>query len=769
MHRDLKPANIKLRPDGTVKVLDFGLATVVSAGEGVDASHGPTVGVSTEAGLVLGTAAYMSPEQARGLAVDKRTDIWAFGCVVYEMLTGRAAFAGDTRTDVLAAVLHREPEWKAVPRDLDAVVPLVLRRCLAKDPMDRVRDIGDVQLAFAGAFTPQAVGTASRHSLWRRWLPLAAIGMGGFLAGAGFLIGPRPVSMPVTKLSLNIRPAITSPHSVAITPDGSRIVYVADTGRQLLVRALETLEPVVLATGEVLSRPFISPDGQWVAFFESGTMTGGNSPGAATLKKVPVTGGVPTTVALLQGTPNGATWLADDTIVFAAGYGRRNLQRLPIRGGTPTVLVEPNEAEQELEYLWPQRLAGGACVLFTVRTRSNGLESARIALYDLGTGLKKLLVSGGSDAQEVNASHLVYVAAGGLWAVPFDARRREASGVPMAVFPRGLSTTQSTGTFAVASNGTLVYAAATGEPAAATRTLVWVDRHGHEQPLVPGKESYLHPRLSHDGTHLAAAIYFGGGATNVGVWDLSRDTLTRVDTEAALDVSPVWTPDDRWILFTSNREGGTANIWRQHADGTGTADHLIVSPNRQSVTSLSPDGTHVIFQEYTPARGWDVMQLSLDATRRVEPLVQTSFDEDNAVLSPDGRWLAYESNSSGQLEVYVQPYPNASGQRWKVSTAGGTAPAWVQTEKELFFLALDESLMSVPIRGIGTRWSAGVPTKVLPPGYFTAGGNIGRQYEVSPDGQRFIMIKSSGTATVNAEVVVVQHWDQELRTRVPVK
>jgi eukaryotic-like serine/threonine-protein kinase len=776
VHRDLKPANIKITPEGTVKVLDFGLARLGSdatgaagwIGEGTP-SESPTLASlsATKDGLILGTAAYMSPEQARGQPVDKRTDIWAFGCVLYEMLCGRPAFAGDSLTDTLAAIVDRDPDWTALPEATTATVRTVLTRCLEKDSKRRIRDIGDVQLALSGAFdAPKEMSPASGHAAIRtsRRLSVAAGSLVVAACAAGLLmwLGADPAVPRVSRLSIpstaTAAAVLTntgrSHRTLTIAPDGSLIVYIGSNSTRLLARALNAVDPVELAAGQELRNPFVSPDGQWVGYTDG-----------SALKKVALTGGAAIVLTNLIGTVLGATWLPDDTIVLATS-ATTGLQRVPAVGGPASELTRADHDHGQVAHIWPESLPGGNAVLFTIASQTNGQDSAQIAVLDLSSRTQKILVPGGSHAQYVASGHLVYSAAGALWAVPFDLRRLEVRGTPVRVLPRLVTTVNGSAQFAVATDGTLVYADAPGAMVA-PRTLVWVDRSGKETPFGAPTRPYLQARLSPDGTRVAVVI--ADQDQDIWVWDVERATLARVTADPSNDAAPVWTSDGQRLIFASLRDGGVFNLWWQAADGTGTAERLTTSATTQAPTSVSPDGRNVVFFENTLPRQLDLWRGALPGME-VSPLLNTSFSESNGEISPDGRWLAYQSNNSGRLEIYVRPFPNAAASQSAVSTSGGKMAAW--SANELFFFEPDGALARIPFDARSARWHAGASTKLFGPLYF-AGGDfyLPRTYDVSRDGQKFVMIKAPGgdSTSAPAGLIVVQHWDQELKTLVPAK
>jgi len=784
IHRDLKPANIQVRRDGTVKVLDFGLAKAMEpagpASPGASQSPTITAPAMTEAGMILGTAAYMSPEQARGNPVDKRADIWAFGCVLYEMLTGHRAFDGQSVSDTLARVIEREPDWARLPAALPPALGTYIRRCLQKDPRQRVQAIGDVRLALEGAFETAGSQTAAPNIAARGRRRVAGVAVAALIAG-GAIIGtlgwvamrqaeptPPPVSrLQVTSSGSSALSLFWNNRDLAVTPDGSQVIYVGNRGTQLFVRALDSLVPVAVFTGGIVNGPFASPDGQWIGFGD----------GRGLLKRVPVTGGPAVTIATLDTAGlAGATWGPDDRIIVATAAVETGLQQVSAAGGPMTVLTRPDRAQGEADHFWPEMLPGGRAVLFTIAALTGGLNAAQIAVLDLETGMRKILVRGGSHAHYVSSApgsskrgereggHLVYAAGSALRAVPFDLARLETSGPSVTVVPDVVTTINGGVDAVVAANGTLAYVPGSERT---PRTLAWVDREGRETPIPIPPRPYLLPALSPDGTRV---MVFGNDQEyDLWLWDFGRTTLTRLTLTPGVDGIGVWTPDSRRVIFVSERTG-VRNLFSVAADGSGAVERLTDSPNTQYPTAVSHDGRYVIFTEAAPSTADDVMMMELDGSRRVTPLVRSPFDERNGSVSPDGRWLAYEANDSGRVEVYVRPFPNVNSGRWTVSTNGGTRPIWTRNGQELFYVSPTGALMRVGVER-GLSWEATTSTQVVKEGYYTIPQWWGLSYDISADGQRFLMLKEGGPDGTAAppSIIVVQNWAEELKRLLPTK
>jgi serine/threonine protein kinase/WD40 repeat protein len=787
IHRDLKPSNIAFTAGDQVKVLDFGLAKALDDGSASgrlppERTASPTIttpAMMTGVGMILGTTAYMSPEQAKGRAADKRSDVWAFGCVLYEMFTGHRAFEGEDVSDTLAAVLRSEPDWSTLPTAVPPAIRVLLQRCLQKDRRQRVAEVSTALFLLneserlhapdpAGPSSVAIGASVSRHAMWRR----VAIGstitlvVGSAVTGALVWFSMRPSAPPLVRFSITpsgtAAVALTNnTREVAITLDGTRIVY-GGNGGALFVRALDQLEPTPLTGLGIARDPFISPNGEWVGFFDL----------RAALKKVAITGGPAVTLCRVTGQPRGATWGPDGTIIFSTD-AIGGLQRVSAEGGEPTVLTRISRERGESGHLWPEFLPGGSAVLFTITSMTGGIENAQVAVIDLRTGTQKILVRDGSNAHYVPSGHLVYAAEGTLRAVAFDINRVETTGPAIPVLPRVVTKTNTGGAdFAVARNGTLVYVPSDGRGSLGERrTLVWVDRQGHEEPIKAPARSYISARISPDDTRVALGVADQDG--DIHIWDLVRGTLTRLTFGPRQDLSPVWTPDGHRIVFASDRAGVFNLFWRA-ADGTGAEERLTESPNPQRPSAISPGAEpQVIFDENT-SNGFDIMALTLDKDRRVQPLVKTRLTVRNGEVSPDGHWLAYESAESGpRLEIYVRPFPDVNSGHWQVSAEGGRQPVWGRKGQELVYVALSGALMSVPLEH-APAWKAGPPTKLFENAFaWSLPGTAIRSYDVSHDGRRFLALKPVGGSEQPADaptsLIVVEHWDQELKRLVPTK
>ena len=790
IHRDLKPANIKIRADGAVKVLDFGLAKAFdpTGASSPSATMSPTISIhATQAGILLGTAAYMPPEQARGKPVDKRADLWSFGCVLFEMLTGHRPFVGETISDVLAKIIERDPDWNALPAKTPRSIRTLLRRCLEKDPRRRLDSAAVARLEIEEASNTPAtngisVGDVNRDVHPARWPLLAPVAVAVLAAAVGAITTwtvTRPAqapSPPVNRFAITLPPAqpITfsiNDRDVAISADGTRLVYTAGDQAQLMVRAIDQLDAVPLAGIANARAPFLSPDGRWIGFFDrldEGFTTGPVVQRGA-LKKVSTSGGPPIAICTLTGASRGASWGPDDSIVFATSDLSTGLLRVPASGGEPEVLTKPDTARGERDHYFPSVLPGARGVLFTI-SAGGGVADRQVAVLDLKTGRRRTLIRSGSQAEYVETGHLIYTDGGTLWAVRFDLATLNVLGDPAPLIEQVL--TLGAADFTISRRGTLVYVPVGG---GTSRSLVWVTRQGAEAPIAAPPREYVSARLSPDGKRVALQIL--DQSTEVWTWDFARGKLTRLTFGPSGNYGPLWTPDGRHIIFGSPRDApNRSNLYRRSADGMGIDERLTTSAHQQRTNAMSPDGKRLVLEEQMGMAGYDFMLLSLEGTPRVEPLLQTPFDERNAAISPDGRWMAYESNETGRLQIYVRPFPNVADARYQISTGGGRTPAWAPNGHDLFYVNR-ASIMAVTVQ-LTPTFSAGNPTKLfdapslLLDGRFigTGTGGTNRTYDVSRDGQRFLMIKNNaGSSDGNASpasMVVVQNWFEELKAKV---
>jgi eukaryotic-like serine/threonine-protein kinase len=756
IHRDLKPANIKVTADGKVKVLDFGLAKAFGGEkEEVNLSNSPTLSdAATQKGVILGTAAYMSPEQARGESVDKRADIWAFGCVLFEMLTGRGTFEGRTVTDVLASVIKSEPVWNRLPPNLLPRIRLLLERCLEKEAKNRCSSIGDarvdVQKALAepgGVFVPPVAGVEHRKAL--RIMPwiAAAVALAATIGGVA-LWTLRPSELrQVMRFEYELpegQQLSTDGIPVDVSRDGKQVVY--STSKGLYLRAVDELTARLIVEGEV-QQPFFSPDGQWIGFFSVMDQQ---------LKKTAITGGLPVTLCAVKPPLLGASWGSDDTIIYSPNSGSI-IMRISANGGIPETVIK---AKSGTLAAFPQLLPDGKSVLY------GNLQ--KVMVQSLKSGEAKELFAG-VGARYVPTGHIVYLVPKGnnvfgVFGEPFNLERLEVTGGPVPLI-EGVSVQAG----AFSNTGTLVYIPETAPQtktgaSASARTLVWVDREGHEEAIPAPPNLYRYPKICPDGNRIALTVE----NKDIWIWDLIHKTLTRLTFEIGGSLTLVWSPDGKRIAYYgTGPEKGGVGIYCKAADGTGQEELLSRTVDRRMFFPYcwTGDGKYLVGAETPDLRKFDIGVFSIEGDHTRKTLLQNAKLQNQPQISRDGKWMAYASDESGKNEIYVRPFPDVDKGRWQVSTSGGDSPLWSPDGRELFYLSGD-AVMRASVKTEPKFEIIGTPNNLFRGTFVGSLPDNGTPWDIRPDGKRFLMIKPP---TARPKINIVLNWFEELKQRVPVK
>jgi serine/threonine-protein kinase len=749
-HRDLKPGNVKIRPDGVVKVLDFGLAKLGGAQPVTISEDSPTLSMAaTQAGMILGTAAYMAPEQAKGKQVDKRADIWAFGVVLYEMVTGKRPFQGDEMVEVLAAVVHGQPDLTAVP----APVRRLIGKCLEKDPNKRLRDMSGMEFLLLEEAAPAPVIAAPLSQASKLpWIAAAALAVVAGVTAWALWPQPKPL-LPLTRLEVdlgeNVSLAASYGPDTVISPDGSKLVYIS-AGKMYLLRLDQPqATPLELAGTTGAISPAFSPDSEWIVFGQNGA------------RKIPATGGSPQILNSLTNS-RGLDWSADGNIVM--GTGQTPLMLFPEAGGEPQPLTKLHAGENF--HRWPQFLNGGKAVLFTVSVGgTNG--AATIEAVSVKDGARKTLVRGGTFGRYVEASdgtgYLTYVNGATLFAVPFDSAKLEVHGTPAPMLD-GIGSADGTGgvRLSFSRTGTLVYR---GGIVSGSRVVRFMNSAGATETILDRRDTYSYPRLSPDGQKLLI-VATEGGATDLWVYDVKGGRSTRLTIGVGTTFIPLWTPDGRYIVYQ-----GVGGMYWTRSDGGSQPQQLTQSKNIQYPYSFTPDGTRLAFMEVAPTTSYDIWTVPLETSiaglkaGTPEKLLDTAAEERHPAISLDGHWMAYTSNETGKYEVYVRRYPDTGG-KWTVSSGGGHYPLWSKNGHDLFYRTEEAQVMVARYTIQGDSFIADPPRKFADKklALITANGS----YDLAPDGRivGLFPTEDEGSNRAQSHVTFLINFADEIRRRV---
>ena len=741
IHRDLKPANVKVKTDGTVKVLDFGLAkAVASDARGASPTTSATMSLTTsgtQMGMVIGTAAYMAPEQAKGQPVDRRADIWAFGVVLFEMLSGSKCFPGSDVSDTLATVLKSDPTWQSLPDEVPARVRQLLHTCLDKDPKQRIHDVADVRLAMGGAFEstvmPSPDTSASLNStIWKRpttWLGVSALGVVLVVAVIA-LSRPPAVELPITRFVETPAGRITTREqrrAVAISPDGSYLAYTANN--ELYLRRLDQPEAEAIPGTENAAAPFFSPDGQWIGFFTPSEM-----------KKVALTGGAPLTVCEVTNGLDGS-WSESDMIVFGV-VGPTDLFQVSAQGGTPEPLTTRENPTADHDF--PDFLPDGDVMLFSVARDGFNFDDGLIVAESLSTGERRVVIDGGFYPRWLPSGHLIFARGGGLFVVPFNPDTLEVQGNPVEIVSNVM---QSPGgaAYSTSKEGSLVYLSGGLASPLPEVAAVSIARDGTETMLPVATGGFASGQISPDGTRMAVARTTGVEDAELWISDVTRGTLSRFTTSPGLDTMPRWTPDGASLVFASDRSGEWG-LYQQSVDGRGEAEQLleIAEAVRVGPDSWTPDGANLVFSYQRLDGSSDVGILPIGNGGEWSPLLNTPADETHSDISPDGQWIAYASNETGITEVYVERFPGL-GLKTQISTGGGQSPQWTPGGDEIIYRTLNAgAFMAVQI-GSESTLTVGTPA-VITDNYYALTSSYAfgfRMYDIFPDGERFLAFRET--------------------------